>query len=38
MTTATLIDATCDSMAASLRGPDGAEPPAALLWTDPDGQ
>ena len=35
---ATLIDAIRDSMAASLRGPDGAEPPAALLWTDPDGQ
>ncbi len=38
MTTATLIDAIRESMAASLHGPDGAEPPAALLWTDPDGQ
>ena len=38
MTAATLIDAIRESMAASLRGPDGAEPPAALLWTDPDGQ
>ena len=38
MTSATLIDAVRDSMAASLRGPGGAEPPAALLWTDPDGQ
>ena len=38
MTAATLIDAIRESMAPSLRGPDGAEPPAALLWTDPDGQ
>ena len=38
MTAATLIDAIRESMAASLRGPDGAEPPVALLWTDPDGQ
>ena len=38
MTALTPIDAIRESMAASLRGPDGAEPPAALLWTDPDGQ
>ena len=38
MTAATLIDEIRKSMAKNLRGPDGAEPPAALLWTDPDGQ
>ena len=38
MTSAVLIDAIRESMAASLRGPDGAEPAVALLWTDPDGQ
>ena len=37
-TAATLIDAIRESMTASRRGPDGAEPAAALLWTDPDGQ
>lgn len=34
----TLIDALKDSFAASLRTPDGVAPPAALLWTDADGQ
>lgn len=38
MTSETLIDVIRESMSASLRGPDGAEPPVALLWTDPDGQ
>ena len=35
---ATLVDTLCESMAASLRTPDGFAPPAALLWTDADGQ
>ena len=35
---ATLIDAIWDSMTASLRTPDGFAPPAALLWTDANGQ
>ena len=35
---ATLVDAICDSMAASLRAPDGVNSPVALLWTDTNGQ
>ena len=35
---ATLLDAICDSMASSLRMPDGFASPAALLWTDTNGQ
>ena len=35
---ATLIEAIQHSMAASLRSPDGVADPAALLWTDTDGQ
>ena len=34
----TLMDEICKSIAERLRGMDGAEPPVALLWTDPDGQ
>lgn len=34
----TLLDALQVSMAAALRGPDGVAEPAALLWTDADGQ
>lgn len=34
----TLLDALQSSMAASLRAPDGVAEPAALLWTDADGQ
>ncbi|HEX6001896.1 MAG TPA: BREX-1 system phosphatase PglZ type B [Hyphomicrobiaceae bacterium] len=34
----TLIDAMRDSMAASLRTPDGVAAPVTLLWTDADGQ
>ena len=34
----TLVDAICDSMAASLRAPDGANSPVALLWPDTNGQ
>ena len=37
-TSATLVDAICDSMAASLRAPDGVNSPVALLWTDTNGQ
>lgn len=35
---ATLIDAICHSMIASLRTPDEFAPPTALLWTDANGQ
>lgn len=34
----TLIDAIDASLAQALRSPDGVAPPAALLWTDADGQ
>ncbi|HWA88558.1 MAG TPA: BREX-1 system phosphatase PglZ type B [Rhizomicrobium sp.] len=34
----TLIDAIDASMKQALRSPDGVAPPAALLWTDADGQ
>ena len=34
----TLLDALQASMAAALRAPDGVSEPAALLWTDADGQ
>jgi hypothetical protein len=34
----TLLDALQASMAAALRAPDGVAEPAALLWTDADGQ
>ena len=34
----TLLDALKSSMSASLRAPDGVAEPAALLWTDADGQ
>lgn len=34
----TLLDALQASMAAALRAPDGVDEPAALLWTDADGQ
>ena len=34
----TLLDAMQASMAAALRAPDGVAEPAALLWTDADGQ
>ena len=37
-TSATIIDAISASMAASLRTPDGIVSPAALLWTDANGQ
>lgn len=34
----TLLDALQASMASALRAPDGVAEPAALLWTDADGQ
>jgi len=34
----TLVDALDASLAVGLRAPDGVAPPAALLWTDADGQ
>ena len=34
----TLLDALQASMAAALRAPDGVAEPAALLWTDTNGQ
>ena len=34
----TLLDALVQSLTAALRAPDGVVPPAALLWTDADGQ
>ena len=34
----TLIDAIDASLGRALRSPDGVAPPAALLWTDADGQ
>ena len=34
----TLIDAMKASLATALRAPDGVDAPAALLWTDADGQ
>lgn len=34
----TLIDAVEASLKQALRAPDGVAPPAALLWTDADGQ
>lgn len=34
----TLLEALKNSFAASLRVPEGVAPPAALLWTDADGQ
>ncbi len=33
-----LLDALVQSLTAALRTPDGVVPPAALLWTDADGQ
>jgi hypothetical protein len=34
----TLVDAIDASLGQALRSPDGVAPPAALLWTDADGQ
>ncbi|MCY4310857.1 MAG: BREX-1 system phosphatase PglZ type B, partial [Rhodospirillaceae bacterium] len=33
-----MVDALCESMAASLRTPDGVAPPATLLWADANEQ